>query len=101
MLVKHKENIFWEYKLTVLDGDFAISVLCTQNGLIGTPLLDDSANCALAVRAVVGRILTQLQSRLISFRIREINKNKKILVESALLYVCAAYKIKTTQSAED
>lgn len=53
---------------TVLNGDLALSVLRAQGGLIDAPLLDDCADCALAVGAVVGRILTKLQSCLIGFK---------------------------------
>lgn len=57
-------------KLTVLNGDFTFSVVRTQNGLIDAPLLDHRADCALAVRTVVGGVLTQLQSGLKGFRQR-------------------------------
>lgn len=49
----------------VLNGDFTIPVLSTQYGFINASFLDDGADGTLAVSAVVGRILTQLQSGLI------------------------------------
>lgn len=55
-------------KRTVLNGDLALSVLGAQDGLIDAPLLDDRADCALAVRAVIGRVLTKLQGCLIAFK---------------------------------
>lgn len=55
-------------KRTVLNGDLALSVLGAQDGLIHAPLLDDCADFALAVLAVIGRVLTKLQSCLIGFR---------------------------------
>lgn len=59
-------------QLTVLNGNFALSILCTQHGLISAPLLDHCANRALAVWAVIGRVLSQLQSSLIGWRNRRI-----------------------------
>lgn len=57
-------------QLTVLNGDFAFPVVSTQYGLIEAPLLDHGADCALAVWAVIGGVLTQLQGCLISYRNR-------------------------------
>lgn len=54
-------------KLTVLDGDFALSVVCSQGGLTDASLLDHGADCALAVRTVIGGVLTELQSGLESY----------------------------------
>lgn len=42
----------------VLNGNFAFPVVCTQDGLISASLLDHGADCALAVWAVVGGVLT-------------------------------------------
>lgn len=53
--------------LTVLYSDFAFPVLGTEDGLVEAALLDDRANDALPVRAVVGGVLTQLQSGLIGY----------------------------------
>lgn len=61
--------------LTVSYSDFAFPVLGTEDGLIEAALLDDGANGALAVRAVVGRVLTQLQSSLIGYKNREQSLN--------------------------
>lgn len=70
------------FNRTVLNGDLALSVLRAQGGLIDAPLLDDCADCALAVGAVVGRILTKLQSCLIGF------KNTKQWIPSQLNLLC-------------
>lgn len=53
--------------LTVSYSDFALPVLGTEDGLVEAALLDDRANGALAVRAVVGRVLAQLQGGLIGY----------------------------------
>jgi len=57
-------------KLTVLNGNFACPVFYPQDWLINAPLLDHGADCSLAVRAVIGGVLTQLQRCLIDFRDR-------------------------------
>ena len=53
--------------LTVLDGYLALPILRAQGGLIGSLLLDDCANGALAVWTVIGWVLAQLQSSLIGY----------------------------------
>lgn len=50
----------------VLNGNFTFSVFCAQHGLINAPLLDHGADRALAVGAVIGGVLAQLQSGLIA-----------------------------------
>lgn len=53
-------------RLTVLDGDFASRVFRTQSSLISALFLSHNPDCALTVWTVVGRVLTQLQSGLVS-----------------------------------
>lgn len=43
----------------VLKSDFAFSVICSQSGLVDASLLDDGADCTLAVPTVIGWVLTQ------------------------------------------
>lgn len=69
-------------KRTVLNGDLALSVLRAQGGLIDAALLDDCADRALAIGAVVGRILAKLQGCLIGF------KNTKQWIPSELHLWC-------------
>lgn len=51
--------------LTVPNSNFAFSVVGTKDWLIEASLLDHCADGALVVRAVIGGVLTQLQSSLI------------------------------------
>lgn len=53
------------FKLTVLKRDLALAVFCSQNRLIASSLLEHCAHCALTVWTVIGRVLSQLQSRLV------------------------------------
>lgn len=61
--------------LTVTYSDFAFPVLSTEDGLVLAPLLNDSANGALAVLAVIGGVLTQVQSSLIGYGNRKSSFN--------------------------
>lgn len=53
--------------LTVPNSNFAFSIVGTKDWLIEASLLDHGADGALAVRAVIGGVLTQLQSSLIGY----------------------------------
>lgn len=47
-------------ELTVLDGDPALTVLCSQRRLVAPPLLDHCAHRPLTIWTVIGRVLAQL-----------------------------------------
>lgn len=53
--------------LTVPNSNFAFSVVGTKDWLVEASLLDHGADGALVVRAVIGGVLTQLQSSLIGY----------------------------------
>lgn len=79
---KHNELFLFVYisccdgiTLTVTYSDFAFPVLSTEDGLVLAPPLNDSANGALAVLAVIGGILTQVQSSLIGYGNRKSSFN--------------------------
>lgn len=56
------------HQLTVLNVNFAVSVLGTQLRLVGSQFLSHGSDGALRVHAVIGRILTQLKGGLIPCR---------------------------------